>query len=222
LSAATAARRTAAAGGRGRLARRLLQFLLGLALCATGVWLSLQAGLGVSPWDVLHAGITQHIGLSFGTVVIETGLLVLVAAAAAGVRPGVGTPVYIVLTELGLDGLLAASWLDDLSTEPVAVRLPVLLLAVVALGLGCALYHGAGFGAGPRDSLMVVCHRHGLPIGLSRCAIETSVLVAGFLLGGAAGVGTVVVALGTGPVVQVSLRLLRQQLQPAPTGAGFS
>ncbi len=176
----------------------------------------------MSPWDVLHAGITQHIGLSFGAVVIGTGLLVLVAAAAAGVRPGVGTPVYIVLTGLGLDGLLAGSWLDDLSTEPVAVRLPVLLLAVVALGLDCALYLGAGFGAGPRDSLMVVCHHHGLPIGLSRCAIETSVLVAGFLLGGAAGVGTVVVALGTGPVVQVSLRLLRQQLQPAPTGAGFS
>lgn len=68
---------------------------------------------------------------------------------------------------------------------------------------------------------MVVCHHHGLPISCPG-AIETSVLVAGFLLGGAAGVGTVVVALGTGPVVQVSLRLLRQQLQPAPTAAGFS
>jgi uncharacterized protein len=69
---------------------------------------------------------------------------------------------------------------------------------VVLLGFRGARYIGAGFGAGPRDSLMVACHHHGLPIGTPRVAIEVTVLVVGRLLGGALGAGTVV--LGTGPV----------------------
>jgi uncharacterized membrane protein YczE len=76
------------------------------------------------------------------------------------------------------------------------------------LGLGAALYIGAGLGAGPRDSLMVAMTRRGLPIGWSRCAIEASVLAAGWLLHGPVGVGTAVVALLSGPAVHVGFRLV--------------
>lgn len=91
----------------------------------------------------------------------------------------------------------------------------VLLASVVLLGLGGALYIGAALGAGPRGSLMVAYSHHGLPIGMSRCLIELSVLLAGWLLGGPVGMGTLALALGTGPVVHVAFRLLRQE-PPAP------
>ncbi|PPK98092.1 putative membrane protein YczE [Kineococcus xinjiangensis] len=189
----------------------MLQFLGGLVLCATGVWLSLQAGLGVSPWDVLHAGVATWTGLSFGTVVAGVGVVVVVLSALLGVRPGLGTFVNILLIGAVLDLLLAASWLDGLPEAALALRILALLAAVALLGTGAALYIGAGFGAGPRDSLMVACHLRGWPIGVSRVVIEVSVVAAGWLLGGPVGAGTVVMALALGPATQVAFRVLRQE-----------
>jgi uncharacterized protein len=202
-----------------RLPARLLQFVVGVALCAVAVWSSVQAGLGVSPWDTLHAGLSTQLGLSFGAVVTAVGLLVLALSWVLGVRPGVGTLVNIVVVGWALDTLLATPWLDGLREAPIAVRALVLVGSVVLLAVGGALYIGAGLGAGPRDSLMVACHRHGLPIGASRCVIELVVVLLGWLLGGPVGVGTLVLALGTGPVMQVAFRLLRRQPRRASTSA---
>jgi len=190
---------------------RLLRFLGGLASCALAVWLSVQVELGLSPWDMLHSGLSESLGLSFGLVVILVGLAVLLVSWALGVRPGLGTLVNIVSMGWVLDRLLATSWLDGLSSAAIWLRVLVLVAAVLLLGFGAALYIGAGFGAGPRDSLMVACHHRGLPIGPARVAIELTVLLVGWLLGGALGLGTVLLALGTGPVVQLSFRLLGQE-----------
>ena len=198
------------------LLRRLGQFLGGLALCATGVWLSLQVGLGVSPWDVLHAGLALRTGLSFGAVVAGVGVVVLLVSAALGVRPGLGTLFNVFSIAVVLDVLLATPWLDGLPGAPVLLRVVLLLAAVLLLGVGGALYIGAGFGAGPRDSLMVACHLRGWPIGASRVVIEVGVVAAGWLLGGPVGIGTVVMALGLGPATQVAFRVLRQE--PAAHG----
>jgi uncharacterized membrane protein YczE len=199
--------------------RRAVQFAIGLALVAAGVWLSLQAGLGLASWDVLHAGLAGRTGLSFGTVVMLVGVLVLAASWLMGVRPGIGTLVNVVAVGLALDRLVATPWLDGLPDAAVAVRVLVLLAAVVLLGLGAALYIGAGFGAGPRDSLMVACHDRGMSIGAARCLIELSVVAVGWLLGGPVGLGTLVVAFTSGPAVQLSFRLLRQQPAARPARA---
>jgi uncharacterized protein len=193
------------------LRSRLPRFVAGLALCAVAVWLTVQVDLGLAPWDVLHSGLSHVFGLSFGAVIVAVGILVLAASALLGVRPGVGTLVNVVLMGFALDRLLATSWLDALPAAPFAVRLLVLVGAVGLLGLGAALYIGAGFGAGPRDSLMVALAGRGLPIGWSRCAIELSVLVGGWLLHGPVGIGTAVIALTSGPAVQVAFRLLQRE-----------
>ena len=190
---------------------RTLRFLGGLALCALAVWLSVQVDLGLAPWDMLHSGLSEHLGLSFGLVVILVGLAVLVLSWSLGERPGLGTLVNIVGVGWVIDRLFATSWLDGLPDAATWVRVLLLVLAVVLLGVGAALYIGAAFGAGPRDSLMVACHAHGWPIGPSRVVIEVTVLLVGWLLGGALGLGTVLLALGTGPVVQLTFRLLHEQ-----------
>ena len=190
---------------------RLLRFSGGLACCALAVWLSVRVELGLSPWDMLHAGLSETLGLSFGLVVILVGLAVLVLSWALGVRPGLGTLVNIVSVGWVLDLLLGTSWLDGLPDAAVWLRVLVLVGAVLLLGFGAALYIGGGFGAGPRDSLMVACHQHGWPIGRYRVVIELTVLLVGWLLGGALGLGTVLLAVGTGPVVQLSFRLLGQE-----------
>ena len=203
-----ARQKAATSSTRPGLRLRIPQFVTGLAICALAVWLTVQVNLGLAPWDVLHSGLSETFGVSFGAVVVGLGFLILAGSALLGVRPGVGTLINVVLMGFAIDGLLATSWLDGLATAPTAVRLVVLVGAVGLLGLGAAVYIGAGFGAGPRDSLMVACAGRGLPIGLSRCAIELSVLGVGWLLHGPVGIGTAVIALGSGPAVQFSFRLL--------------
>ena len=190
--------------------RRLAQFLAGLALCATGVWGSLQVQLGVASWDVLHAGVAERTGLSYGTVVAGVGVLAVVVSALLGVRPRPATLVNVVAIAGVLDALLASPWLDGLPGAPLPVRVAVLVVSVLLLGFGGALYIGAGLGSGPRDSLMVACHLRGWPVGPSRAVIEVAVVAVGWLLGGPVGLGTVVAALALGPVTQVSFRVLRQ------------
>lgn len=190
------------------LGNRLARFVAGLALCAVAVWLTVRVDLGLSPWDVLHSGLTQMTGLSFGAVLVTVGVVVLAGSALLGVRPGWGTLVNVVVMGVVLDRLLATSWLDGLPAAPLAVRLVVLLGAVGLLGLGAALYIGAGLGAGPRDSLMVALAGRGLSMGWSRCAIELTVLAGGWLLHGRVGIGTAVMALTSGPAVQAAFRVL--------------
>ena len=86
-----------------------------------------------------------------------------------------------------------------------------MIVGVLVIGLGSGLYIGAGMGAGPRDSLMlVVAHRAHVRIGVSRVAIEVAVTVVGFALGGTVGIGTLVFAFGIGPAVELSFWTLER------------
>lgn len=189
---------------------RILQFFAGLLLCSIAIWISIRAGLGVAPWDVLHGGISDRTGLSFGTTVIVVGIIVVLISALLRVRLGIGTIINAFVVGVIIDTLLATSWLNSLQAEPLALRVFSVVGGVIVLGLGVALYIGAGFGAGPRDSLMVGFHQRGMSLGWSRLVIEASVLLLGWLLGGPVGLGTVLLALGTGPAVQAAFMILRQ------------
>jgi uncharacterized membrane protein YczE len=194
-----------------RLLGRLLKLLLGLCLFGVGIWLGLQAHLGVGPWDVLHGGLAKHLGTPFGRTSIGVSMVVFVVALAARVRPGIGTVLNVVVIGAVIDVLLSTVWLDGLGDAPLALRLLATLGGILAVALGSALYLGAHLGPGPRDGLMVaIHHRTGWPVGMARAALECTVLVVGVLLGGPVGIGTVAFALGIGPAVQLAFRLLRQ------------
>lgn len=201
---------------------RVAQLLLGLTACAVGIVMTLQSGLGVSPWDVLHGGISERTGIAFGTVVQLVGLAVLaLGVLLGGVRPGVGTFANIALIGYVENVLLDAGWLDGLDERAMAVRVVVLVAGVAVIGLGAALYIGAHLGAGPRDSVMVALHvRTGRSIGLARTAVEVVALGAGLALGGPFGVGTVLYAVTTGPFVQLWFRVLRQTPARLPETTG--
>jgi uncharacterized membrane protein YczE len=194
-----------------RFVGRLVQLLAGLCLFGIGIWLGLQAHLGVGPWDVLHGGLAKHLGTPFGRTSIGVSLVVFVIALAARVRPGIGTVANVVVIGLVIDAMLARPWLDGVQHDALAVRLLTTASGIASVALGSALYLGAHLGPGPRDGLMVAIHqRTGWPVGASRAALECSVLVLGVLLGGPLGVGTLAFALGIGPAVGLAFRLTRQ------------
>jgi uncharacterized membrane protein YczE len=181
---------------------RFAQLVVGLVLYGFTMALMVQSGLGLDPWDVFHEGLTHHVPLTFGQVVIVVGAIVLLLWIPLKQRPGVGTVLNVILIGLAADAGIALV----APPEELWARIVLLVLGVVGNGLAGALYIGARLGPGPRDGLWVaLVERTGISVRRVRTGLELSVLVTGFLLGGTVGVGTVLYALTIGPIVQFFL-----------------
>ncbi|MBK9180885.1 MAG: hypothetical protein IPM45_15200 [Acidimicrobiales bacterium] len=196
--------------------RRVPRLVLGLVLMGVGIALTVRADLGLGPWDVLHQGVAERTGLPIGWTSILVGVVVLALWVPLRERVGLGTILNAVIVGLVIDAALAL--LPGLHGPTPKVTALLLGLGLIAAGSG--LYIGSGLGAGPRDGLMTAIVRRGHPVWSVRTAIEVTVLGAGFLLGGAVGLGTVLTAFGIGPLVQLSLgRLSLPPLEPIPAPA---
>ncbi|HEY7380036.1 MAG TPA: hypothetical protein VH572_02410 [Gaiella sp.] len=194
---------------RGGVALRAASLVLGLGLFAVGIVLLLESGLGLSPWDVLNQGISERTPLSFGMANVAVALVVLALAWVLGARVGPGTVANAVLIGVFVDLLLRLDVVQQLAEEPWPVRAALVAGGILVIGLGSAFYIGAGMGAGPRDSLMLVlAERSRIRIGVVRGALEIAVTAVGFALGGTVGIGTLAFALGIGPAVEASFWLL--------------
>ncbi len=198
------------------LRRRLPQLLVGIPVLGVGIALTLQARLGVSPYDVLHQGIAAKTGLSVGTVVILVGLVILVFWIPLRQRPGLGTVVNTLTVGLVIDLALHVVPEPDL----LAARIPLLVVGILVTGLGMGLYIGAGLGPGPRDGLMTGLAAKGFPLWAVRTVLELTALAAGWVLGGNVGIGTVAFAFSIGPLGQFFLAHLHLESVPADLGPG--
>lgn len=191
-----------------RMTRRMVQLVLGLWLYGATMALLVESGLGLDPWDVFHEGLTHHLPLTFGQVVILVGAVLLLLWIPLRQRPGIGTVLNVLLIGIAVDVTLALLPTPD----ALAVQVVFLVVGVVGNGLAGALYIGADLGTGPRDGLWTgIVRRTGRSVRLVRTSLEVTVLVVGFVLGGTVGVGTVLYALAIGPVVQLFLPLTQVQ-----------
>lgn len=193
--------------------RRILQLLLGLFLYGIAIALMVRAGIGVSPWDVLTQGLVVQTGLAFGLLTNLIGVVVLLLWIPIRQRPGVGTVLNVLLigpsAQLGL-------WLIPQQTVPWVQGL-VYAGGLVLLAVATGLYIGARLGPGPRDGLMTGLHRRtGWKIWIVRTGIEVTVLAIGWVLGGQVGIGTLAFALLIGPMVNLTLPVLRVPEGAAP------
>jgi uncharacterized membrane protein YczE len=182
--------------------RRLIQLHLGLALFGFALALMVRATLGLDPWTVFQQGLMDITGLSLGQLSIAIGALVMLAWIPLRQKPGYGTLANIVVIGLVIDASLAVLPVF----EGLWLRAAMMTAGVVLNAIATAAYIGAGMGPGPRDGLMTgLNQRLGWSIRVSRLSIEATVLTAGWLLGGVAGVGTVLYAVAMGPLVQFFL-----------------
>jgi uncharacterized membrane protein YczE len=187
---------------RNRLPVRLVQLYIGLLLYGVSGALQVRSGLGLDPWDVFHQGISRHTGLAIGTVLIIVGAVVLLGWIPLRQRPGLGTVSNVVL--IGISMNLSLDWLPHVHRLPW--RIGDMLSGILLCGIATGMYIGAHLGPGPRDGLMTgLARRTGRSIRLTRTAIEATVLVAGWALGGTVGIGTVLFAVLIGPLAQFFL-----------------
>jgi uncharacterized membrane protein YczE len=195
----------------GRLVvRRLVQLYAGLALYGASAAMLLLATLGNAPWDVLHQGLHEQLGLGTGVWAVIVSFAVLLAWIPLRQRLGIGT-----ISNAVVVGLVMQVVLDRFGTARALPAQLALMLGGVGLNaVAAGMYIGAHLGPGPRDGLMTGLAARGHSIRRVRTAIEITVLVTGFLLGGRVGVGTVVYALGIGPLAQITLPWLSAARPP--------
>lgn len=183
----------------------MIQLILGLALMGASIAMLVRAGVGLAPWDVLHSGLTRHLPLSLGQMVIAASFAVLVLWLPLKEKPGIGTLFNAVLVGVFCDVTLMV--LPEVSGWPT--RLLLMLVGVLLNGVATAAYIGAQLGRGPRDGLMTgLSRRTGLSLRLVRTGLEVVVVILGVLLGGIPGIGTIVFALSIGPLAQLFLPYL--------------
>lgn len=202
--------------------RRLLRLMFGLTIFGIGEGLMVVAELGNSPWTVLAEGVSLNTPLGVGVATVVISFVVLLIWIPLRQAPGLGTLANAVVIGLALEIPLRVLP-DDLALAP---RWLLMASGVASVALGSGLYLTAALGPGPRDGLMTgLSRRTGLSLRLVRAAIEVSVLVGGFVLGGTVGVGTVAFAVLIGPGVQLAVeglstpewRLLMARRASSPT-----
>jgi uncharacterized membrane protein YczE len=201
--------------------RRLAQLYAGLVLYGVSDAMLLLAGLGVDPWDVLHQGLARRIGLGVGTWAVIVGVLVMLLWIPLRQRPGFGTLSNVIVVGLVIDLMLA----EVPSPHPIVPRAVLMLSGVVLNGIATGAYVGAGLGPGPRDGLMTGLAERGYSIRVVRTSIELTVLFSGWILGGTVGIGTVVYALGIGPLAHIfvpRLAIGSREAIKAPTEAAYA
>jgi len=182
--------------------KTLFFLILGLFLFGLGETLLLASGAGVSPWTVLAEGISIYSSYSIGICTFWISLSILIFWIPLKQKPGIGTILNAIIIAIVFDYTL------PYLPNPVAYEFKVLqiIIGVMIVGLGSGFYLIANLGPGPRDGLMTGVQRvTGKPIALVRSAIEVIVVFFGWILGGTAGIGTIMFALGIGPAVAVGI-----------------
>lgn len=184
------------------------KLFLGLFLYAVGIVFTINANLGLSPWDIFHQGISKHTGITMGQASIIIGLLIVIIDWAFGEKVGIGTLCNMLFIGIFMDILMLNHLIPVFSN--IIARIIMMLIGMFIIGVACYFYIGAGLGSGPRDGLMVAFSKKTKKsVRFIRTCIEAVPLTVGYLLGGSVGVGTIIMVLGGGYFIQLAFKLLK-------------
>lgn len=187
--------------------RDFLIIQIGFCLFGLSIALLIRGNLGTGAWGVLEVGLAYLLNLTPGTMAVISGFVVLSGALIMREKIGWGTLGNIISIGPWMDLHL---WYMPSVEDNLLLQSTMLLGAIFIMGLASAIYIGVDAGAGPRDSLMLAVNRTtGLSVRLARTIIEVTVFTIGWLIGGPAGIGTLVFALLIGPAIQFWFRVLK-------------
>lgn len=186
----------------------VFKLMLGFFLAALGIVFMINANLGLSPWDVLHQGITNVIPITIGQANIVVGIIVVISSMFLGVKIGIGTILNTILVGVFIDLITITKVIP--MVHNLFIGILMLVVGMIFLGLGTCIYLSCELGCGPRDGLMTALTRiTKKPVKLVRTTIEICALVCGWLLGGYVGIGTIITAIVLGYIIQIWCKILK-------------
>jgi uncharacterized protein len=184
------------------------RLFVGLFLYALGIVMTINANLGLGPWDVFHQGLSRTVGITMGQASITMGILIVITNYFVGEKLGWGTLCNMLFIGIFMDILMLNNIVPIYENKILQVIM--MLGGMFIIGLASYFYIGAGLGSGPRDGLMVLLTKKtGKSVRFIRNCIEITVLIAGYFLGGFVGIGTLIIALGIGYSVQFVFKLFK-------------
>ncbi|SDG88531.1 Uncharacterized membrane protein YczE [Desulfosporosinus hippei DSM 8344] len=190
------------------MVKRIIRLFLGLFLFAVGIVLTINANLGLAPWDVFHQGIVYLTGITMGQASIGVGIILVIINAALGERVGWGSLGNMLFIGLFMD-LIMLNYLIPIATDLIS-GLIMMFLGMFIVGVASYFYIGAGLGSGPRDGLMIaLTKKTNRSVRFIRNSIEISALIVGYLLGGFIGIGTLIMSVALGYIIQFIFKLFR-------------
>jgi uncharacterized membrane protein YczE len=192
--------------------QRLFKVVVGLFLFALGIVFTINASLGVSPWDVFHQGVSRTVGITIGQANIIMGFLIILLDIYLGQAIGWATIMNMLLIGTFID-ILMLNNLVPVAQSP-AIGLIMIVTGVAIQAIGFSVYISQGIGAGPRDGLMVVLtKRTGKSVRFIKSAIEASVVTIGIIVGGSFGIGTIIMAFFGGIIFQRLFKLINFRVE---------
>ena len=193
---------------------RHIKLIIGLFICALGIVMTINANLGVAPWDAFHQGMSKVLNITLGTASITTGFIVVLLDIILGQPIGRGTIINMVVLGLFIDLLMLNNLVPIFDNFIPSIIM--LLLGMLVNGYGVFVYMSAELGSGPRDGLMVILTKKtGKSVKLIKSTIEVIVVTIGFFMGGKVGIGTLILALFGGTVLQFVFKTVNYNVNDA-------
>jgi uncharacterized membrane protein YczE len=167
-----------------------------------GVYLTIQANIGAGPWDVLNLGLAKSLGILYGTASVAVSYAIL------GIDIALKEPIGIAMF---IDAFVVGKSVDFFNRinlvpkcDSLITGIPVMLIGLVIMAYTQYTYMSASLGCGPRDTLLVALAKRvkKIPIGAISITLLSAATFVGWLLGGPVGVGTLICAFATGPIMQ--------------------
>jgi len=191
-----------------QMIKEIVKSALGLFIFAIGVYLTIQANIGLAPWDCLSMGVSGRVGYSYGIVHTAISIIILVIDILLKEKIGYGTILDALLVGNYVDLIDRIITLPDFNSLPISIVMVVVGLLI--MGYGQVFYMDAAQGCGPRDSLLVALGKRfpRTPIGVVQTGMVGIALLIGWLLGGPVGIGTVISVFGLGTALQIVCKIM--------------
>lgn len=186
----------------------IAKLFIGFFVCAIGIVMTINANLGLAPWDVFHQGISNLTGITMGRAHIIVGVSLVIIDSLFGEKAGWGTLGNMLFIGLFIDILMLNHLIPTF--EGFIPNFIMMSLGMLVLGFGCYLYISAGLGSGPRDGLMVaITKKTNKSVRFAKNSIELIALVIGYILGGHVGIGTLIMAIAGGYFMQLAFKITK-------------
>ena len=184
----------------------VLFLFIGLSIFGFGHAILFGSNFGVSPWMVLAQGLAIQFEIGIGLSIIVVSFGVLLFWIPLKEKPGIGTFINFFVVAAVIEITLPyIPYQTDISLKLLQV-----FLGILVIGIGGSIYLIANLGPGPRDGLMTgISKKTEIPMAYVRNALEISVVIIGWSLGGTAGVGTLIFAIMIGPVIVAYMYFLK-------------
>jgi uncharacterized membrane protein YczE len=190
------------------IAEKAIRLMLGYFLYGLGIAMNVNSFQGLAPWSVFDQGLSLQFNITMGTATQIVGAIILILDWILGERLGWGTIGNVYFIGAFFDLIMVRKWVPTFQNNVLSFSM--MILSMVVMSLATYTYLSAQMGAGPRDGLMIaITKRFKISVGLVRNLIEIVVLAAGWLMGGSVGLGTLVMAVLFGRVMQLIFKLFK-------------